>query len=93
MTPNQKNGRVGRLMRRSVLLLVTVLLLGAIGTGMVLNKIFTGPSPPARDALVLKMDQSVLTQWIPTVFLDSDTIAQILADNDSGHTGTGWKEG
>lgn len=93
MTPNQKNGRVGRLIRRSVLLLVTVVLLAVIGIGMVLNKIFTGPSPAARDALVMKLKQSASTEWIPELFLDSDTIAQILADNDSVHNGSSWKEG
>lgn len=93
MTPNQKSGLVGRLIRRTVLLLVTALLMAAIGTGMVLNKIFTGPSPAARDALVLKMNQSAATEWIPPVFLDSDTIAQILAENDFGSTETDRKEG
>ena len=60
---------------------------------MVLNKIFNGPSPAARDALVLKMSQSKSTQWIPTVFLDSEETAQILAESDSGLSGIDRKEG
>lgn len=93
MSPNQKSGRVGRLIRRTVLLVVTLTVLAAIGAGMVLNKIFNGPSPAARDALVLKMSQSKSTQWIPTVFLDSEEIAQILAESDSGLSGIDRKEG
>jgi hypothetical protein len=93
MNPNQKSGRMGRLIRRALLLIFTLVLMAAIGAGLVLNKIFTGPSPAARNALVLKMSQSESTRWIPTVFLDSEEIAQILADNDSGLSGTDRKEG
>ena len=93
MTPNQKSGRMGRLIRRALLLIFTLVLMAAIGAGLVLNKIFTGPSPAARDALVLKMSQSKSTQWIPTVFLDSEEIAQILAESDSGLSGIDRKEG
>ena len=93
MNPNQKSGRMGRLIRRALLLIFTLVLMAAIGAGLVLNKIFTGPSPAARDALVLKMSQSKSTQWIPTVFLDSEEIAQILAESDSGLSGIDRKEG
>ena len=93
MSLNQTRGNVGRLIRRALLLIFTLVLMAAIGAGLVLNKIFTGPSPAARDALVLKMTQSESTRWIPTLFLDSEEIAQILADNDSGLSGTDRKEG
>ena len=93
MSLNQTRGNVGRLIRRALLLIFTLVLMAAIGAGLVLNKIFTGPSPAARDALVLKMSQSKSTQWIPTVFLDSDEIAQILEENDFAFSETDRKEG
>ena len=80
MSLNQTRGNVGRLIRRALLLVFTLVLMAAIGAGLVLNKIFTGPSPAARDALVVKMSQSRSTSWIPTIFLDSDMIAQILEE-------------
>lgn len=93
MSLNQTRGNVGRLIRRALLLIFTLMLMAAIGAGLVLNKIFTGPSPAARDALVLKMTQSESTRWIPTVFLDSDEIAQILEENDFTLPETDRKEG
>ena len=93
MSLNQTRGNVGRLIRRALLLIFTLVLMAAIGAGLVLNKIFTGPSPAARDALVLKMTQSESTRWIPTVFLASDEIAQILEENDFTLPGTDRKEG
>lgn len=93
MSLNQTRGNVGRLIRRALLLIFTLVLMAAIGAGLVLNKIFTGPSPAARDALVLKMTQSESTRWIPTVFLTSDEIAQILEENDFTLPETDWKEG
>lgn len=93
MSLNQTRGNVGRLIRRALLLIFTLVLMAAIGAGLVLNKIFTGPSPAARDALVLKMTQSESTRWIPTVFLASDEIAQILEENDFTLPETNRKEG
>ena len=93
MSLNQTRGNVGRLIRRALLLIFTLVLMAAIGAGLVLNKIFTGPSPAARDALVLKMTQSESTRWIPTVFLASDEIAQILEENDFAFSETDRKEG
>lgn len=80
MSLNLTREKVGRLIRRALLLVFTLVLMAAIGAGLVLNKIFTGPSPAARDALVVKMSQSRSTSWIPTIFLDSDMIAQILEE-------------
>ena len=93
MSLNQTRGNVGRLIRRALLLIFTLVLMAAIGAGLVLNKIFTGPSPAARNALVLKMSQSESTRWIPTVFLASDEIAQILEENDFTLPETDRKEG
>ena len=93
MSLNQTRGNVGRLIRRALLLIFTLVLMAAIGAGLVLNKIFTGPSPAARDALVVKMTRSESTRWIPTVFLDSDEIAQILEENDFALSETDRKEG
>ena len=93
MSLNQTRGNVGRLIRRALLLIFTLVLMAAIGAGLVLNKIFTGPSPAARDALVLKMTQSESTRWIPTVFLASDEIAQSLEENDFTLPETDRKEG
>lgn len=93
MKSKKTSGFLGRLIRRSLLLVVTLVLMAAVGMGLILRQILTGPSPTARDALVVKLSQSESTDWIPTVFLDSDTVAQILTEADAELYGTAQKEG
>lgn len=76
----QNTGFWGRLLRRTLLLIATAAIAAAIGGWLTLDLIFNGPSPTARNQLVSHCFQSDSTQWIPGVFLDEDTIGQILAD-------------
>ena len=73
----KKTGALGRFLRRSALLAVTIVLLLLIGTYTLLGTIFHGPSPIARDALTLSMMEDPMTQWIPGLFLDDGLISQI----------------
>ena len=73
----KKSGAFGRFLRRTLLVLFTVLLLGAGGLVMVLHTILTGPSDTARDAMTLFLCESALTDWIPGTFLGEETVAQI----------------
>jgi len=76
----QNTGFWGRLIRRTLLLIVTAAIAVAIGGWLTLDLIFNGPSPTARNQLVVHCCQSDSIQWIPGVFLDEDTIGQILAE-------------
>lgn len=59
------------------LVLFTLALLAALGIGMACNLIFHGPSETARDELAVSLLKSDTTAWIPTLYLDKQTLAQI----------------
>jgi hypothetical protein len=58
------------------LVLFTLALLAALGIGMACNLIFHGPSETARDELAVSLLKSDTTAWIPTLYLDKQTLAQ-----------------
>ena len=76
----QNTGFWGRLIRRTLLLTVTAALAVGIGGWLTLDLIFNGPSPTARNQLVVRCYEDESTQWIPGVFLDEAAIEQILAE-------------
>lgn len=61
----------------ALLVLLTVIMLAAVGVWMALNTVFNGPSPSARDHLALAMMKSERTSWIPPLFLDEQTLAEL----------------
>lgn len=81
MSNTNNHGTTGKRIRTVILccvfVLVTLVLLAAVGLGLVYNQIFNGPSPGARDALTLSMLESDSTAWIPGLFLDDQTIKYI----------------
>ena len=60
-----------------VLVLFTLIVLAAVGLGMACNQVFNGPSESARNALALSLLEKEETGWIPGLFLDEQTLAQI----------------
>lgn len=84
---------IGRLIRRSLLLIVTLALMAVTAAGLMINGILNGPSPTARNQLVLKLVQDTSTEWIPEIFLEADVIDQILSDTDENLSGNVQKEG
>lgn len=93
MSTKQSSGLIGRLIRRSLLLIVTLALMAVTAACLMINGILNGPSPTARNQLVLKLVQDTSTEWIPEIFLEADVIDQILSDADENLSGNVQKEG
>jgi len=51
----KKSGLAGRIIRRSLLMFFTILILVVVALVMILNQIFNGPSPAARDTLTMSL--------------------------------------
>jgi len=62
---------------RTLLFLLTTVLLLVIGLCLVCNLIFNGPSQSARDVLTMSMLESSGMKWFPAIFLGQDTVNQI----------------
>lgn len=74
----RRKGNVAKILLRSVMVFLTVILLALGGLWMVLDTIFFGPSEAARDVLVMSLAKSSGTWWIPSVFLGEELANQII---------------
>lgn len=66
-----------RIFLRTILCIVIVAGLLVGGLCLVLNQVFNGPSPAARDILTMSLLEASATKWIPAVFLGEELVAQI----------------
>ncbi len=73
------SGFFGRLVRRFFLLLFTVIVLILAALILVMNLVFNGPSPAARDVLTMSLIEASATKWVPALFIGEDTVAEIRA--------------
>ena len=80
------SGLLGRIVRRFFLLLFTIIILILAGACLVLNLIFNGPSPAARDVLTISLLEPSGTKWIPGLFMDDETLDSIRAREESNLT-------
>ena len=71
------SGLLGRIIRRFFLLLFTVVILACAALVLVMNMIFNGPSPAARDILTMALIEASATKWVPALFIGEDTVAEI----------------
>ena len=62
---------------RTVLSIVVVVGLLFGGLCLVLNQVFNGPSPAARDVLTMSLLEASATKWVPGVFLGDQVVDQI----------------
>ena len=76
-TPKKKSGLLGRIVRRFFLVLFTLLILLVVGLALVMNLVFNGPSPAARDVLTMSLLEPSATKWIPGLFMDEAVVEQI----------------
>lgn len=67
-------------LRRILLVVVTLALLVLLAVVLVCNLVFNGPSPAARDILTMSMLEASATKWVPAVFIGKDMVEQIRAD-------------
>ena len=83
MTKKAKKKRTSGLLavflRRTALVLVTLILLLLTVAVLALNLIFNGPSPAARNVLTMSLIEASATKWIPALFIGEETVAQIRA--------------
>ena len=68
---------------RVLLVIVTIALLLVLGLSMVMNMIFNGPSPAARDLLTMTLLEPSATKWIPALFMGEELVEQIRADAEN----------
>lgn len=77
--PEKKKGSglIGRIVRRFFLVLFTVIIMAVSALVMVLNLVFNGPSPTARNQLTMTLIEASATKWVPALFIGEDAVAQI----------------
>ena len=73
----QGSGLLGRIVRRFFLMLFTIILLLVAGLALVMNLVFNGPSPAARDVLTMSLLEPSATKWIPGLFMDEEIVESI----------------
>lgn len=73
------NGLMGRIIRRFFLVLFTVIIMAVSALVMVLNMVFNGPSPTARNQLTMTLIEASATKWVPALFIGEDGVAEIRA--------------
>ena len=71
------SGLLGRIIRRFFLLLFTIVILIVVALVLVMNVIFNGPSPAAREMLTMSLLEPSATKWIPGLFLEEDVLDAI----------------
>ena len=76
------NGLMGRIIRRFFLVLFTVIIMAVSALVMVLNLVFNGPSPTARNQLTMTLIEASATKWVPALFIGEDGVAEIRAGVD-----------
>ena len=88
MPPKKKkkkgSGLLGRIIRRFFLVLFTVILLAVAALVLVMNLVFNGPSPAARDVLTMSLIEASATKWVPALFIGEDTVAEIRTSKVEG---------
>ncbi len=71
------SGVWGRMIRRFFLVFFAIVLVAASILVMVLNMVFNGPSPTARDQLTMTLIEASATKWVPALFIGEEMVAQI----------------
>lgn len=65
----KRSGFLGCLVRRFLLCLFTALILVLLASALMMNQVFNGPSPAARELLTSSLMETSATSWIPGLFL------------------------
>ena len=69
---------VGCVIRRTLLVIITVILVLVVGLLAMLYTLVTGPSESMRDQLVLSATQASATKWIPGLFIGQAKVDEIV---------------
>lgn len=73
------SGLLGCIVRRFFLLLFTAIILIVAALVLVMNMIFNGPSPAAREVLTMSLIEASATKWVPALFIGEEMVAEIQA--------------
>jgi exopolysaccharide biosynthesis protein len=68
---------VFRILRRTGLSILTLVLVLVIGLSMILNLIFNGPSEAACKVLTMSLLEASATKWVPGLFIGADKVESI----------------
>lgn len=71
------NGFLRRTILRLFLVLFTIIIMSFSALIMVINLIFNGPSPTARNLLTMTLIEASATKWVPALFIGEDVVAEI----------------
>lgn len=71
------SGLLGRIIRRFFLLLFTIIILALVFLVLVMNLVFKGPSPAARNVLTMSLLEPSATKWIPGLFMGDEMVEEI----------------
>ena len=71
--------RISTVVKRTVLVLFTVLFIAVFGLIVLLHTMVTGPSGTVRDSLVLSATQASATKWVPGLFIGQEAVDEIVA--------------
>lgn len=77
LTGKRKHYGFWRFLRRFLLFVFTLALLICGGLALVLNTIFNGPSPAARNVLTMSLIEASATKWVPALFLGEELVEEI----------------
>ena len=66
-----------RILLRTMLCIVVIAGLLFGGLCLILNQVFNGPSPAARDVLTMSLLEASGTKWVPGLFLGDEMVEQI----------------
>lgn len=79
--PKKASGLAGRIIRRTLLCLLTLILLVVGALYGICAIVFKGPSVDARDRLVNSTLEASATKWVPRLFFSEEKINEIVDSN------------
>lgn len=71
------SGWFGRLVRRFLLVVFTVVFLAAGALVLLMNLVFNGPSPAMQEILTMSLIEASATKWVPALFIGEERVAEI----------------
>ena len=78
--PKQKSGVVARFLRRFFFVVFAVAIMLVSALLLILNLVFNGPSPTARNYLTMSLIEASATKWVPALFIGEERVAEIRAN-------------
>lgn len=77
----KEKGRIRRrvfcIIRRTLLVLFTLIILAVGALALVLNHIFNGPFPEAKKVLTMALKEASATKWVPALFMGEEEVRKI----------------